>query len=52
MARMDPLPVDASPELASTFATFERILGIAPRDFGERVLSVGRWTGGKHVHDG
>lgn len=30
MARMDPLSVDASPELASTFATFERILGIVP----------------------
>lgn len=30
MARMEPLPADASPELASTFATFERILGIVP----------------------
>lgn len=30
MARMDPLPRDAHPELASTFATFERILGVVP----------------------
>jgi len=30
MARMEPLPANASPELASTFATFERILGIVP----------------------
>ena len=30
MARMDPLPADARPELAATFATFERILGVVP----------------------
>lgn len=27
-------------------------LEAAPRDLGVRVLSVGDWTGGKHVHDG
>jgi len=27
---MDPLPADARPELAATFATFERILGVVP----------------------
>lgn len=30
MARMNPLPADARPELAATFATFERILGVVP----------------------
>ena len=30
MARMDTLPADAEPELAATFATFERILGVVP----------------------
>ena len=30
MARMDPLPADARLELAATFATFERILGVVP----------------------
>ena len=30
MARMDPLPADARPELTATFATFERILGVVP----------------------
>ncbi len=30
MARMEPLPAESTPELASTFETFERILGIVP----------------------
>ena len=30
MARMDPLPAGARPELAATFAAFERILGVVP----------------------
>lgn len=30
MARMDPLPADARPELAATLDTFERILGVVP----------------------
>ena len=30
MARMDPLPADARPELAATFSAFERILGVVP----------------------
>ena len=30
MARMDPLPADARPELTAPFATFERILGVVP----------------------
>jgi len=30
MARIDPLPADARPELAASFATFKRILGVVP----------------------
>ncbi len=30
MARMEPLPADARPELAATFSAFERILGVVP----------------------
>ncbi len=27
-------------------------LEAGPRDLGERVLAVGGWTGGKHLHPG